>query len=69
MTAPAGVRACLSALGAPSATPLLVDVARFEGKPAAVVVLPAEQGGREVWVVSTSCKPGADGTRYYTVLR
>ncbi len=69
LSTPAGVAACLSALGAPAATPMLVDVARFEGKPAAIVVLPADGGGREIWVVSTSCTPGQDGTRYFTSVR
>ncbi|MGN6301072.1 MAG: hypothetical protein ACTHN8_08280 [Angustibacter sp.] len=66
LATPAGVAACLSAIGAPRATPLLVDVARYQGAPAAVVVLPASGGGHEIWVVSTTCSPGKDGTRYFT---
>lgn len=69
LASPAGVAACLSAIGAPGATPLLVDVARYQGRPAAVVVLPASGGGREIWVVSPTCSPGQDGTRYFTTLR
>jgi hypothetical protein len=69
LATPAGVASCLSAIGAPQATPLLVDVARFEHRPAAVVVLPADDGGREIWVVSTTCRPGQDGTQYFTRLR
>ncbi len=65
----AGIAACLSAIGAPSATPLLVDVARFEGRPAAVVVLPAAGGGRDIWVVSTTCRPGQDGTQLFVRAR
>ncbi|GAB3592539.1 hypothetical protein GCM10027446_13370 [Angustibacter peucedani] len=64
-----GVASCVAALGAGAARPLLVDVARFEGQPAAVVVLPATGGGREIWVVSTSCAPGQDGTKYFTTAR
>ncbi|MGN6613362.1 MAG: hypothetical protein ACTHLJ_16475 [Angustibacter sp.] len=69
LATPAGVAACLSAIGAPQATPLLVDVARYQGAPAAVVVVPASGGGREIWVVSTTCSPGKDGTRYFTRTR
>ena len=64
---PAGLRGCLTALAATGA-PLAVDVATFDGSPAAVFVLPAAGGGREVWVVAPSCRPGADGTRYFTRL-
>ncbi len=69
LATPAGVAACLAALGAPQSTPLLVDVARYLGSPAAVVVVPASGGGREIWVVSTTCSPGKDGTRYFTRTR
>lgn len=69
LSTPAGVAACLSAIGAPQARPLLVDVARYQGAPAAVVVVPASGGGREIWVVSTTCSPGKDGTRYFTRTR
>jgi hypothetical protein len=64
-----GIAACLSAIGAPTADPLLVDVARYQGAPAAIVVLPASGGGQEIWVVSTTCAPGKDGTRYFTRTR
>ncbi len=69
LATPAGVAACLAALGAPQSTPLLVDVARYQGAPAAIVVVPASGGGREIWVVSTTCSPGKDGTRYFTRTR
>jgi hypothetical protein len=69
LASPAGVAACLAALGAPQSTPLLVDVARYQGSPAAIVVVPASGGGREIWVVSTTCSPGKDGTRYFTRTR
>ncbi len=64
---PAGLSECARALGATGA-PLAVDLATFDGAPAAIFVLPAAGGGREVWVVSPSCRPGADGTRYFTRL-
>jgi hypothetical protein len=66
---PAGLAGCLSALGTPSARPQLVDLATFEGKPAAVIVLPGQDGGREIWVVSPTCSPGKDGLRYFTAVR
>jgi hypothetical protein len=65
LATPKGLAGCLTALGA-TATPSFVDVARFEGKPAAVIVLPSADGGREIWVVSPSCSPGKDGLRYFT---
>jgi hypothetical protein len=66
---PAGVAGCLQALRVPAGTrPTLVDVATFDGSPAAVVVLPAEGGGQEVWVVATTCSPQGDGTRYFAHL-
>ena len=67
LATPAGLRGCVNALGATGA-PLAVDLATFDGSAAAVFVLPAAGGGREVWVVSPSCRPGADGTRYFTRL-
>jgi hypothetical protein len=64
-----GIAECLAAIGAPRVTPLLVDVARFEGHPAAVIVLPTDGGGREIWVVAPTCRPGADGTTFFTRVR
>ncbi len=67
LAAPTGLRGCLSAIGATGA-PLAIDLATFDGTPAAIFVLPATGGGREVWVVAPDCRPGADGTRYFTRL-
>lgn len=64
---PARLRGCLQALDSPGPA-LAVDLATYQGTPAAVVVLPASGGGREVWVVAPDCRPGADGTRYFTRL-
>jgi hypothetical protein len=51
--------ACATSLaaGGPS-TPLAVDLARFEGQPAAVIVLPTEgdPASMDVWVVGPGCK-------------
>lgn len=67
LTTGSGLTGCLRALGA-GAAPLAVDLATYDGVPAAVVVLPASGGGREVWVVARTCQPGADGTLYYARL-
>lgn len=69
LTTASGIAECLAAIGAPKVTPLLVDVARFEGHPAAVIVLPTEGGGRDIWVVAPTCRPGADGTTFFTRVR
>jgi len=67
LSRPGALDGCLQALGA-TTTPLAVDVGTYERRPAAVVVLPAAGGGREVWVVEPTCRVGADGTLYYTRL-
>ena len=67
LTTPAGLAGCLQALGA-GTEPLAVDLATFGGAPAAIVVLATNDGGREVWVVARTCRPGADGTLYYRKL-
>lgn len=67
LATPAGLAACLQALGT-TAQPLVVDLASYDGRPAAVLVLPLASGGREVWVVGRDCRPGADGTMFYSRL-
>jgi hypothetical protein len=62
---PAGLRSCLTALDVPGSRLVLADVARFEGRPAAILVLAVPDGSREAWVVSPSCRPGLDGTMYF----
>jgi hypothetical protein len=69
LTTPAGLRACLGALGVTSGAPVLVDLATYEGKPAAVIVVPSPSGvGRQVWVVSRTCAGTQDGLAYYGAL-
>ena len=49
--------------------PLLVDLATYNGKPAAILVLPSATHGRELWVVSRTCAPnGKDGTVLFKAL-
>jgi hypothetical protein len=68
LTTPAGLQACLGSLGA-SGVPVLVDLATYEGKPVAVLVLPGPGGvGRQVWVVSRTCAGTRDGLAYYGAL-
>ncbi len=62
------LQACLAAIDAGSARPVAVDLATYQGREAAVIVLPAVNGGYEVWVVSRTCRPGADGTLAYRVI-
>jgi hypothetical protein len=64
----AGIKACLTAIAAPSGVPELIDLATFEGKPAAVLVLPDTNGTKEVWVVSRTCSGTNDGTLFFEPL-
>jgi hypothetical protein len=64
----AGIKACLQAIDAPTAVPELIDLATFEGKPAAILVLPDTNGTKEVWVVSRTCSGTNDGTLFFEPL-
>lgn len=59
---PAALDACLAAIDSQGVRPVAVDLATYQGREAAILVLPAAAGGYEVWAVSRTCKPGADGT-------
>jgi hypothetical protein len=65
---PAGLHACLAALGDSAATPLLVDLATYNDQPVAVIVLPGNADGRQIWVVARTCTTGADGVVDYKLL-
>lgn len=66
---PERLAACLAALGAPGQTPLVVDIARYQQREAAVIVLPGRGGGYEAWAVSPDCGIEGDaGTLTYAVL-
>ncbi len=66
---PASLRECLDGLGVPGAQLVLADIALFEDQPAAVLVLATQDGTRQAWVVSTTCRSGQDGTKYFQRLR
>jgi len=68
LATPEGLAGCLEAIGAPGQTPEAVDLASWEGRDAAVLVLPT-QGGHAVWVVGRDCAPGADGLLHYQSVR
>jgi hypothetical protein len=62
LKSPPALRACLSAIGADDDQPVAVDLARWAGRDAAIIVLNADGGGYDVWVVARTCAPDADGT-------
>jgi hypothetical protein len=69
VTSPARLAACLTALGASPARLVAVDLATYEGREAAILLLTAADGrGHEVWAVERSCAPGAEGALKYTRL-
>jgi hypothetical protein len=58
---------CVTELAGGPVTPLAVDLARYDGKPAAVVLLPGIGGAGtvDVWVVGPDCAQGKDELLYY----
>jgi hypothetical protein len=62
------LRACLTAIGEPDAQPVAVDLARYGGRDAAILVIPAANGDYNVWVVARDCAPNKDGTLDYAVV-
>ena len=59
---PKRLAACLTALGDGGRKPVAVDLARYEGREAAVIVLPGQAGGYDVWVVARTCSATDQGT-------
>ncbi len=58
---PQRLQQCLAAVGQPGARPLAVDFATYDGREAAIIVLPARGSGYEVWAVDPSCGPDGAG--------
>jgi hypothetical protein len=61
VTDPTQLTACLRSLGESDREPLAVDLARYQGREAAVIVLAGKVGGYDIWVVARDCRPGAEG--------
>lgn len=68
---PAALGQCLTELGAAGQTPLVTDLSTWEGRDAAVIVLPAPAGGDavQVWVVGATCGPDGDALLHYQVVQ
>jgi hypothetical protein len=66
---PAALQGCLKAIDAAGVRPIAVDLATYQGREAAILVLPGRDGGYEVWAVARDCRPGADGTLHFAAVR
>lgn len=66
---PKHLQSCLAALGEADRKPIVVDLARYQGREAAVIVLPGVTSGYEVWVVARDCRPGAEGHLAYKLVQ
>ncbi len=68
LTNPTNLSACLSALSVSRDKLVAVELATYEGREAAVLLLRAADGGHEVWVVERTCSSGNEGALKYTRL-
>jgi hypothetical protein len=68
LAAPDALAGCLAAIGAPDSVPQAVDLATYEGRPVAVIVLPADGGRSRVWIVDAACGRGDGGLVEYRVV-
>ncbi|HEY6794027.1 MAG TPA: hypothetical protein VI248_05020, partial [Kineosporiaceae bacterium] len=57
---PNQLTSCLVGLGEKDRQPSVVDLARYQGREAAVIVLPGRTGGFDIWVVPRQCRAGAE---------
>jgi hypothetical protein len=65
---PRRLAACLEELDAGGLQPLVVDLARYDGKQAAIIVVASPDGGREVWAVGRDCGTGQAGQLAYVAV-
>jgi hypothetical protein len=65
LTDPAALQACLTTLGVKNQQPIAVDLATYQGREAAIIVLAARDGGYEIWAVERTCAPGHGGQLAY----
>jgi hypothetical protein len=65
LASPEALSSCLRALDVDPGHVTAVDLARFQGEPAALVVVRDDAGGQDVWVVGRGCRQGDDQTRYF----
>ena len=57
---PARLESCLVGLGERDRRPIAVDLGRYQGRDAAIIVLPGHVGGFDIWVVSRQCTSGKE---------
>jgi hypothetical protein len=65
---PAALDGCLRELDATRDEVVAIDLARYQGRESAVIVLRGTGGKLDVWIVARDCKPGADGTLKYVAV-
>ncbi|MFN8080168.1 MAG: hypothetical protein U0Q19_11420 [Kineosporiaceae bacterium] len=65
LTDPGRLEECLEELNAGGHQPIAIDLARYDGREAAIIVLTGRDGGYEVWAVSRSCGRGNAGQLGY----
>jgi hypothetical protein len=66
-TDPAAAQACLEGyLGVSDVAPLAIDIGVWQGRPAAVIVLPLDDPTlAEVWVINPKCTTSAEKDPLY----
>jgi hypothetical protein len=68
LTNPARLSSCLDALNVSQDRLIAIDLATYEGREAAILLLRTSDGGREVWAVERTCAPGNEGALKYARL-
>ena len=68
MTDPAALKQCLASLDAADLAPVAVDLARWQDRDAAIIILQARAGGYEFWAVARDCNAKDSGALFFTAL-